>query len=186
MPHMYTIAGTCDKYTIAGTMEPLYSGPNWDPAGCPVRRVVPNSEVVIVGSREGPGELYRYMCSVTQSIFKTIAKLSPALKATPYIIHPYTYIGLEEYRPSPPATRYPVASIVGSIEDGHKHVLSLPIASGSGSSRVSLQDLFGGWYPSLTVVQCLKETQKDLSELSEILYAMIPDESHWVRIVFTT
>ena len=140
---------------------------------------------VIVRSREGPGELYRYMCSVTQSIFKTIAKLSPSLKATPYIIHPYTYIGLEEYRPSPPATRYPVASIVGSIKDGHKHVLSLPIASGSGSSRVSLQDLFGGWYPSLTVVQCLKWTQKDLSELSEILYAMIPDKRHWLRIVFT-
>ena len=122
---------------------------------------------VIVRSREGPGELYRYMCSVTQSIFNTIARLSPALKATPYIIHPYMYSGLEEYRPSPPATRYPVASIVGSVEAGHKHVLSLPIASGSGSSRVSLQDLFGGWSPSLTVVQCLKETQKDLSELSE-------------------
>ena len=59
---------------------------------------------VIVRSREGPGELYRYMCSVTQSIFKTITKLSPSLKATPYIIHPYTYIGLDESRPSPPAT----------------------------------------------------------------------------------
>ena len=140
---------------------------------------------VIVRSREGPGELYQYMCSVTQSIFKTITKLSPALKATPYIIHPYTYIGLDESRPSSPATRYPVASIVGSIEAGHKYVLSLPIARGSGSSKVSLQELFGGWSPSLTVVQCLKETQKDLSELSRKLYAMIPDDSHWVRIVFT-
>ena len=140
---------------------------------------------VIVRSREGPGELYRYMCSVTQSIFKTIVKLSPALKATPYIIHPYTYIGLEESRPSSPSTRYPVASIVGSIEAGHKYVHSLPISRGSGSSRVSLQELFGGWSPSLTVVQCLKWTQKDLSELSEKLYAMIPVESHWLRIVFT-
>ena len=140
---------------------------------------------VIVRSREGPGELYRYMCSVTQSIFKTIAKLSPALKATPYIIHPYTYIGLDESRPSPPATRYPVASIVGSIEAGHKYVHSLPISRGSGSSRASIQELFGGWSPSLAVVQCLKEAQKDLSELSEKLYTMIPVESHWVRIVFT-
>ena len=119
---------------------------------------------VIGRSREGPGELYRYLCSVTQSIFKTIAKLSPALKATPYIIHPYTYIGLEESVPSPPTTRYPVASIVGSIEAGHTYVHSLPISSGSGSSRVSLQELFGGWSPSLTVVQCLKEAQKDSSE----------------------
>ena len=102
--------------------------------------------------------------SVTQSIFKTIARLPPALKATPYIIHSYTYIGLDESRPSPPTTRYPVASIVGSIEAGHKYVHSLPISSGSGSSRVSLQELFGGWSPSLTVVQCLKEAQKDLSE----------------------
>ena len=125
-----------------------------------------SSVVQVIGrSREGPGELYRYLCSVTQSIFKTIAKLSPALKATPYIIHPYTYIGLDECGPSPPTTRYPVASIVGSIEAGHKYVHSLPSSSGSGSNRVSLQELFGGWWsPSLTVVQCLKEAQEVLSE----------------------
>ena len=125
-----------------------------------------SSVVQVIGrSREGPDELYRYLCSVTQSIFKTIANLSPALKATPYIIHPYTYIGPDESGPSPPTTQYPVASIVSSIEAGHKYVHSLPISSGSGSSRVSLQELFGGWWPpSLTVVQCLKEAQEDLSE----------------------
>ena len=124
-----------------------------------------SSVVQVIGrSREGPDELYRYLCSVTQSIFKTIANLSPALKATPYIIHPYTYIGPDESGPSPPTTRYPVASIVGSIEAGHKYVHSLPISSGSGSSRVSLQELFGGWSPSLTVVQCLKEAQEVSSE----------------------
>ena len=122
---------------------------------------ISDSRVVqVVGqSREGPGELYRYMCSVTQSVFRTIAKLSPALKATPDLIHPY--IGLDESASSPPASRYPVASIVGSIEAGHKYVHSLPISSGSGSSRVSLQELFGGWSPSLAVVQCLKEAQKN-------------------------
>ena len=164
------------------------NGLSWgSTTGVDVAVQISNSRVVqvIVQSREGPGELYQYMCSVTQSIFKTIARLSPALKATPYIIHPYTYIGLEESRPSPPATRYPVASIVGSIEAGYKYVQSLPISRGSGSSTVSLQELFGGWSPSLTVVQCLKETQKDLSELCERLYAMIPDKSHWLRIVFT-
>ena len=143
------------------------NGLSWgSTTGVDVAVQISDSRVVqVIGrSREGPGELYRYLCGVTQSIFKTIAKLSPALKATPYIIHPYTYIGLEESVPSPPTTRYPVASIVGSIEAGHTYVHSLPISSGSGSSRVSLQELFGGWSPSLTVVQCLKEAQKDSSE----------------------
>ena len=143
------------------------NGLSWgSTTGVDVTVQISDSRVVqVIGrSREGPGELYGYLCSVTQSIFKTIAKLSPALKATPYIIHPYTYIGLDESVPSPPTTRYPVASIVGSIEAGHKYVHSLPISSGSGSSKKSLQELFGGWSPFLTVVQCLKEVQKDLSE----------------------
>ena len=164
------------------------NGLSWgSTTGVDVAVQISDSRVVqVIGrSREGPGELYRYLCSVTQSIFRTIARLSPALKATPYIIHPYTYIGLDESRPSPPTTRYPVASIVGSIEAGHKYVHSLPISSGSGSSRVSLQELFGGWSPSLTVVQCLKEAQKDLSELLGMLHAKIYHGSHWPRIVFT-
>ena len=125
-----------------------------------------SSTVQVIGrSKEGPDELYRYMSGVTQSIFKTIAKLSPALKATPYIIHPYTYIGLD--KSTSPPTRYPVASIIGSIEAGHKYVHSLPISSGNGSvncSRASLQELFGGWSPSHSAVQRLKEAQKDPRE----------------------
>ena len=164
------------------------NGLSWgSTTGVDVAVQISDSRVVqVIGrSREGPGELYRYLCSVTQSIFKTIARLSPALKATPYIIHPYTYIGLDESVPSPPTTRYPVASIVGSIEAGHKYVHSLPISSGSGSSRVSLQELFGRWSPSPTVIQCLKEAQKDLSELLGMLHAKIYHGSHWPRIVFT-
>ena len=155
--------------------------------GVDVAVQISDSRVVqVIGrSRAGPGELYRYMCSVTQSIFKTIARLSPALKATPYIIHPYTYSGLQESRCSSPEIQFPVANIVDSIEAGDKYVHSLPISRGTGSSIASLQELFGGWSPSLTVVQCLKETQTNLSELSGKLYAMIPDRSHWVRIIFT-
>ena len=121
------------------------------------------SVVQVIGrSREGPGKLYLYISSVTQCIFGTIVKLSPAIKATPYIIHPYTPISLDEAEPYPPATRYPVASIVRSIEAGNEYVYSLPIASGSGSvnySIVSLQELFGGWQPTLHVALCLKEIQ---------------------------
>ena len=136
--------------------------------GVDVAVQISDSRVVqVIGrSREGPGELYRYMCSVTQSVFKTIARLSPALKATPYIIHPYTYRGLQESRRSFPETQFPVANIVDSIEAGDKYVHSLPISRGTGSSIASLQELFEGWSPSLTVVQCLKETQTNLSELS--------------------
>ena len=127
---------------------------------------ISNSSVVqvISRSREGPGELYRYMSTVTQSIFNTIAKLSPALKVTPHIIHPYICSDLDESIPTTPNTQYPVASIIRSIEAGHKYVHSLPTSSGIGSSRANLQELFGGWSPCLTVVQCLKKTQKDLSE----------------------
>ena len=131
-------------------------------------QIIDSSTVQVIGrSREGPDELYQYMCSVTQSIFKTIAKLSPALKATPYIIHPYTYVGLDESRSAPPTTRYPVASIVRSIELGDKYVFSQPISSGKGSanySRAHLKQLFQGWYPTFTMVQCLKEAQKDPRE----------------------
>ena len=150
------------------------NGLSWgSTTGVDVAVQINDSNVVqVIGqSREGPGELYRYLSSVTQSIFKTITNLLPALKATPYIIHPYTYIGLDECGPSPPTTRYPVASIVGSIEAGHKYVHSLPISRGSGSNRVSLQELFGGWSPSLTVVQCLKEAQEVSSELLGMLHA---------------
>ena len=124
-----------------------------------------NMVQVIARSKEGPGELYQYMSSVTQSIFKTIAKLSPALKATPYIIHPFT--GMDESTSSPPTTRYPVASVIRLVEAGDKYVFSQPISSGSGSvnhSEASLQDLFGGWSPSLTVVKRLKEAQDDTRE----------------------
>ena len=164
------------------------NGLSWgSTTGVDVAVQISDSRVVQVfgRSREGPGELYRYMCSVTQSIFKTIARLSPALEATPYIIHPYTYRGLQTSRRSSPETQFPVANIVVSIEAGHKYVHSLPIPSGSGSKIVILLELFGGWSPSLTVVQCLKETQTNLSELSGKLYAKTPDRSHWVRFVFT-
>ena len=121
-----------------------------------------NMVQVIGRSKEGPGELYRYMSGVTQSIFNTIAKLSPALKATPYIIHPFT--GMDESTSSSPTTCYPVASVIRSVEASHKYVHSQPISSDSGSMTVNLQELFGGWSPSLTVVQCLKEAQEDPRE----------------------
>ena len=46
--------------TVGTTAEPLYGGHHWDPAGCPVKRDVPNSEVVVYtdlcgwDGRQGP------------------------------------------------------------------------------------------------------------------------------------
>ena len=117
------------------------------------------SMVQVIGrSREEPGELYQYISNVTQCTFRTIAKLSPTLKATPYIIHPYKHIGVDESQSSPD-TRYPLTSIICSIDAGHKYVHSLPITGGTGSKRVKVQELFGGWLPSLNVVQHLTELQ---------------------------
>ena len=127
------------------------------------------SVIQVIGqSREGPGELYQYMSDVAQCIFKTIAKRSPALKMTPYIIHPYKYSNLDESESSP-ASHFPVASIVGSVEAGDNYVHSQPIASGSGSQtvRLEVQIIFGGWSPSLSVAQHLKELQS--SECSSTL-----------------
>ena len=119
---------------------------------------------VIGRSKVGVDQLYKYLSAVAQCIFTTIAKLSPALKATPYIIHPYTYVDLDESKASPPTTQYPVASIIRSVEAGDEYVHSIPVASGPGCVNYStvtknLQELFGDWSPSLTVVQCLKETR---------------------------
>ena len=128
-----------------------------------------SSIVQVLGrSMERPDELYRYVSTVTQCIFKTIANWSPALKSmcTPYIIHPCTYVGLDETL-TPILTRYPVASIIRSVAAKDPLVHSQPITSDNGSvnySTVSLQELFGGWQPTLHVVQCLKELKSEWSK----------------------
>ena len=116
---------------------------------------ISNSSVVqVVGrSKAGPEKLHQYMSTIVRDVIKTTAQLSPKLKATSYIVHPYTPAMWEDAKAPPPDSLYPVLSIVSSISDGDAHVLSLPRQAGHLPRRASLTELFGGWSPSLSVVQ---------------------------------
>ena len=113
-----------------------------------------SSVVQVVGrSKAGPEKLHQYMSTVVRDVIETTVQLSPKLEATSYIIHPYTPAMWEDAKAPPPDTLYPVSSIVRCINDEGSHVLSLPRQTGHLPHQTSLTELFGGWSPSLSVVQ---------------------------------
>ena len=116
---------------------------------------ISDSNVVqVVGrSKAGPEELHQYMSTIVSDVIKTTAQLSPKLKATSYIVHPYTAAMWEGATASPPDCLYPVSSIIRCISNGGDHVLSLPRQAGRLPHQTSLTELFGGWPPPLSVVQ---------------------------------
>ena len=116
---------------------------------------ISDSHVVQVFGRSemGPEKLYQYVSNIVQDVIKTTTQLSPKLKATSYIVHPYTLATLEDTKAPSADTLYPVLSIVDSISVGGDHVLSLLKETGCLSRRTSVTELFGGWSPSLSVVQ---------------------------------
>ena len=112
-----------------------------------------SSVVQVVGrSKEGPEKLHQYVSTIVRDVLKTTTQLSPKLKATSYIVHPYTPAMLESTKAPPPDSLYPVSSIVRCISDGDVLVLSRH-QDGGMAHRVSLTELFGGWSPSLSVMQ---------------------------------
>ena len=113
-----------------------------------------SSMVQVVGrNKAGPEKLHRYMSTIVRDVIKTTAQLSPKLEATSYIVHPYTPAMWEDAKAPPHDSLYPVSSIVSCISDGGDHVLSLPRQAGCLPHQTSLTELFGGWSPSLSVVQ---------------------------------
>ena len=116
---------------------------------------ISNSSVVqIVGhSITTPERLHQYMSTIVSDVIKTTVQLSPKLKATSYIVHPYTPAMWECAKAPPPESLYPVSSIIRCISDGGDHVLSLPRQVGHLPHQTSLTKLFGGWSPPLSVVQ---------------------------------
>ena len=113
-----------------------------------------SSVVQVVGrSKAGPEKLHQYMSTVVRDVIKTTVQLSPKLEATSYIIHPYTPAMWEDAKAPPPDSLYPVSSIVRCISDGGDHVLSLPKQDGLLPQQTSLTEVFGGWSPSLSIVQ---------------------------------
>ena len=116
-------------------------------------QIIDSSVVQVVGrSKEGPEKLLQYVSTIIQDVIKTTTQLSPKLKATSYIVHPYTSAMLEEIKALPPDSLYPVYSIIRIISDGDDHVLSRQHV-GRLPNQTSLTELFGGWSPSLSVVQ---------------------------------
>ena len=115
---------------------------------------ISNSSVVqVVGrSKAGSEKLYQYLSTIVQDVIKTTTQLSPKLKAASYIIHPYTPAVLEDSKAPPLDSLYPVSGIVHCISDGDDHVLSRQHV-GRLPNQISLTELFGGWSPSLSVVQ---------------------------------
>ena len=111
-----------------------------------------SSMVQVVGrSKTGPEKLHQYLSTIVQDV-KTTIQLSPKLKATSYIVHPYTPAMLEDTKAPPLDSLYPVLGIVNCISDGDDHVLSRQHV-GHLPNQTSLAELFGGWSPSLSVVQ---------------------------------
>ena len=112
-----------------------------------------SSVVQVVGrSKAGPEKLHRYLSTIVRDVIKTTARLSPKLKATSYIVHPYTPAMLESTKAPPLDSLYPVSGIVHCISDGDDHVLSRQHV-GHLPNQTSLTELFGGWSSSLSVVQ---------------------------------
>ena len=114
-----------------------------------------SSVVQVVGrTKAGSEKLHQYLSTIVQDVIKTTTQLSPKLKATSYIIHPYTPAMLEDTKAPPLDSLYPVLGIVHCISDGDGHVLSRQHV-GRLPNQTSLTELFGGWSPSLSVVQAM-------------------------------
>ena len=112
-----------------------------------------SSVVQVVGrSKAGPKKLLQCVSTVVRDVIMTTTQLSPKLKATCYIMHPYTPAMLEATKAPPLDSLYPVSHIVHCISDGDSHVLSRQ-PTGCLPRQMSLTELFGGWSPSLSVVK---------------------------------
>ena len=122
-----------------------------------------SSVVQVVGrSKAGPGKLHQYVSTIVQDVIKATTQLSPKLKATSYIVHPYTPAKWKNTKAPPFDSLYPVSSIVRCISAGDIHVLSRQ-QDGCMAHRLSLTELFGGCSPSLSVVQDMDFKRKPQS-----------------------
>ena len=118
-----------------------------------VVQISDSSVVQVVGHcKAGSEKLLQCVPTIVQDVIKTTTQLSPKLKATSYIIHPYTPAMWKNTKAPPPDSLYPVSSIVRCISDGVDHVPARKPA-GHLPNQTSLTELFGDWSPSLSVVQ---------------------------------
>ena len=111
-----------------------------------------SSVVQVVGcSKARPERLQEYTAAIVRDVIKTITQLSSKLRATPYIIHPYTPPMWKDPKALQPHLLYLVSTINQCISDGDDHVLSLSPST----SSIPIGQLFGGQPPPLSTVQDL-------------------------------
>ena len=112
-----------------------------------------SSVVQVIGrSQAGSERLHRYVSTIVRDIIATTVQLSPQLKATSYIVHPYTPTLKANPKAPLPDSLYPVSSIIHCISKGDDHVLSLRKENGGHPQQMSLPKLFG-WSPLPSIVQ---------------------------------
>ena len=118
---------------------------------------ISDSRVVqVVGcSKSGSENLYQYVSTITQDVIQTTTQLSPKLEATSYIICAHTCPPTvwDDIKAPSLDSLYPISNIVHCISDSNDHVLSLPRQTGCLPQQMSLTEMFGGWSPSLSVVE---------------------------------
>ena len=133
-----------------------------------------SSVVQVVGrSERGSEKLHQYMSTIVSDVIKTTAQLSPKLEATSYIVHPYTPAMWESANVPPLDSLYPVSSIIRCISDGGSRVLSRTRQGGRLPHQTSLTDLFGGWPPSLSVVQKMDRREPQRGECVSSLHVFV-------------
>ena len=108
---------------------------------------------VVARSMEGSNKLHQYVSVIVKDIIKTATLISPNLEAASYIVHPYTPALWEDAKAPPLHSLYPISSIIRCISDGGDHIPSLQGKPRCLPDQRNLSQLFGGWSPSLSVIQ---------------------------------
>ena len=123
-------------------------------------QITDNAVILVIGkSTVNQKSLCSYMSEVIQCISETIRKLSPALSANAYIIHPAKPQTLLENPRSPSLTPYvmfPVANILKCTRNGAEECFSCKKRDNSGEGkRVKIAKLFCDFQPTEDILKGL-------------------------------
>jgi ankyrin repeat protein/GTPase SAR1 family protein len=123
-------------------------------------QITDNVVILVIGqSAVSTNRLCSYMSKVTQCISETIRKLSPALSANAYIIHPAKPQSLLKNPRSPsltPHVMFPVANILKCTRNGAEECFSCKKRDNSGEGkRVKIAKLFCDFQPTEDILKGL-------------------------------
>ena len=123
-------------------------------------QITDNAVILVIGkSAVSQKRLCSYMSEVTQCISETIRKLSPALSANAYIIHPAKPQSLLENPRSPsltPHVMFPVANILECTRNGAEECFSCKKRDNTREGlRVKISELFYDFQPTEDILKGL-------------------------------